>query len=70
MNISESAMRRWVKQYQQELQGITPSKGRAITAEQREIQELRKRIALLEEEKTILKKATALLMSDSIKPKR
>lgn len=70
MNISESALRRWVKQYQQELQGVTPSKSKAITAEQREIQELRKRIALLEEEKTILKKATALLMSDSIKFKR
>lgn len=70
MNVSDAAMRRWVEQYQQELKGITPAKGKAITAEQREIQELKKRIALLEEEKTILKKATALLMSDSIKSKR
>lgn len=70
MSVSESAVRRWVKQYQNELDGIAPFKGKAITAEQREIQELRKRIALLEEEKVILKKATTLLMSDSIKSKR
>lgn len=70
MNVGDTAMRRWVEQYQQELKGIAPLKGKAITAEQREIQELKKRIALLEEEKTILKKATALLMSDSIKSKR
>lgn len=70
MNVSESAMRRWVKQYHNELKGITPTKGKAITAEQLEIQKLRKQIALLEEEKTILKKATALLVSDNIKFKR
>ena len=37
-----------------------------MTAEQIEIRELKKRIERIELEKEILKKATALLMSDSL----
>jgi len=38
--------------------------GKAITPDQRRIQELEARIERLEREKAILKKATALLMSE------
>ncbi|MCX4028829.1 transposase [Endozoicomonas sp. SM1973] len=67
VGVSESAMRKWVNKLQQEKQGITP-KGKALTAEQQHIQALEAKIKRLEREKDILKKATALLMSDSIKP--
>jgi len=66
VGVSQSAMRNWVLQLQQEQKGITP-KGTAITAEQQKIQELEAKIKRIEREKEILKKATALLMSDSIK---
>ena len=39
-------------------------KSKALTPEQQKIQELEARIDRLEREKAILKKATALLMSD------
>lgn len=65
MGVSKSSMESWVRQLKQERQGQTP-KGAALTAEQRKIQELEKRIRQIELEKEILKKATALLMSDSL----
>ncbi len=46
-------------------QGVTP-KSKALTPEQQKIQELEARINRLEREKAILKKATALLMSDEL----
>ncbi len=61
----DSALRRWVKQLQQERDGVTP-KSKALTPEQQKIQELEARINRLEREKAILKKATALLMSDEL----
>ena len=64
LGVGESALRRWVQQLTDEREGITP-KGKALTPEQRRIQELEARCKRLEMEKTILKKATALLMSDS-----
>lgn len=63
LGLVESALRRWVKQLQEERQGVTP-KSKALTPEQQKIQELEARNDRLEREKTILKKATALLMSD------
>ena len=63
MNVSETAMRSWVKQLESERSGVHPTSP-ALTAEQRRIQELEERIKRLEREKAILKKATALLMSD------
>jgi len=69
MDVGETAMRRWVKQLKAEKQGITPS-AKALTSEQQRIQELEKRIKNLELEKEILKKATALLMSDEFKNMR
>ncbi|GEM_PF-65907 len=62
LGVVESALRRWVKQLQEERVGVTP-KSKALTPEQQKIQELEARIDRLEREKAILKKATALLMS-------
>ncbi|ASG01958.1 IS3 family transposase [Vibrio anguillarum] len=69
MNVSKSAMDRWVRQLKQEQRGI-PQKASPLTPEQIEIRELKKRIANLEEHNDILKKATALLMSDSLNNSR
>jgi transposase len=63
LGIGETALRRWVDQLQQERTGITP-KSKALTPEQQKIQELEARINRLEREKSILKKATALLMAE------
>ena len=64
MGVGLSALRRWVNQLKSEKQGITPEKGQALTVDQQEIQSLKHRIRQLEREKNILKKASALLMSD------
>lgn len=63
VNVGETALRRWVKQLAHERGGYTPQ-SKALTPEQQRIQELEARINRLEKEKAILKKATALLMSD------
>jgi len=65
LDLGETALRRWVQQLEQERNGETPQ-AKALTPEQKEIQELKARIDRLEREKSILKKATALLMSDEI----
>ena len=64
MGVSFTALDRWINQVRQERHGETPEKGQAITETQREIQALKAEIRRIEREKTILKKATALLMSD------
>ena len=63
LDVGETVLRRWVAQLRAERGGETP-KSKALTPEQQRIQELEARIKLLEREKNILKKATALLMSD------
>lgn len=65
MNVGHTAMRRWVAQLEQERGGLTPVRTKALTPEQQRIQELEQRVHKLEREKEILKKATALLMSDT-----
>lgn len=69
MGVSHSAMRAWVKQLRNERQGISP-KASPLTPEQQKIRELERKIKRIEEEKDILKKATALLMSDSLNNSR
>lgn len=69
LGVVESALRRWVKQLQDECSGITPQ-SKALTPEQQKIQELEARINRLEREKAILKKATALLMEDELERTR
>lgn len=66
VDIGATAMRRWVNQLRSERSGQTPQKGKALTDEHREIQNLKKQVKRLEMEKEILKKATALLMSDTL----
>lgn len=65
MGVGYSTISKWVKQLREERKGIKP-KATPMTAEQIEIRELKKRIERIELEKDILKKATALLMSDSL----
>lgn len=69
MNVSKSALGKWVRQLKQEREGISP-KASPLTPEQIEIRALKKRIQEIELEKEILKKATALLMSDSLNNSR
>ena len=69
LGIGESALRRWVSQLLQERAGVTPQ-SKALTPEQQKIQELEARIARLEREKSILKKATALLISEDLERSR
>jgi len=65
MNVGHSSMDRWVAQLRKERRGETPV-SKAMTPEQQEIQALKKHIRRIEEHNTILKKATALLMSDEL----
>lgn len=65
MNVGRTAMTRWVNQLRLERSGQTPEKAIAITEQHRELQLLKKTIKRLEREKEILKKASALLMTDS-----
>lgn len=69
MGVGKSTLENWVRKLKQERQGETP-KGSALTPEQRRIQELEKQLRRVEMEKEILKKATALLMSDSLNTSR
>ncbi|WP_445000029.1 transposase [Halomonas mongoliensis] len=70
MGVGKSTMEYWVRRLRAERKGQVPLKGKAITPEQREIQELKRKLRRVEEEKEILKKATALLMSDSLSNSR
>lgn len=65
VGVGKSTLEYWIRQLKVECQGKTPAAS-AITPEQRKIQELEKQIRRLEMEKEILKKATALLMSNEL----
>src|SRR3970282_2781796 len=65
MGVGYTAMNRWVKQLKSERGGNTP-KSKAITDEQQKIQALEATIKQIKWENDILKKATALLVSDNI----
>jgi len=67
VGVGDTALRRWVKQLKSERYGITPVGSKALTPDQQRIQELEAKVKRIEMEKEILKKATALLMSDSMK---
>lgn len=67
VGVSDSAMRKWVRQLREERGGTTPIGSKALTPEHQRIQELEARIRRIEREKDILKKATALLMSDTMR---
>ncbi|QXF35659.1 hypothetical protein B0X70_22545 [Photorhabdus akhurstii] len=63
LELDPSTLRKWIKQYQAELNGITPS-GIALTPEQQRIKALEAQVRRLEMEKAILKQA-AVLMSET-----
>jgi transposase len=65
MNVGKSTMDKWVRQLKDERKGVTSS-ATPLTPDQRKIRELEKQIKRIEMEKEILKKATALLMSDTM----
>ncbi|MGL9773898.1 MAG: transposase [Sodalis sp. (in: enterobacteria)] len=69
MDVGLSTMTKWVKQLRDKRQGKTP-KASPITPEQIEIRELKKKVQRIEMENEILKKAIALLMSDSLNSSR
>ncbi|MBD2815936.1 transposase [Xenorhabdus sp. Flor] len=69
MNVSQSALGRWVCQLTLERQGQSP-KALPITPEQIELRELKKKLQRLEMENEVLKKASALLMSDYLNSSR
>ena len=66
VGVGQTAMRRWVDRLRLERNGIAVQIGKAITPEMRRIQELEAQLRRVEREKEILKKATALLMSDTL----
>jgi transposase len=57
MGVGKSTMEYWVRKLRSERAGKAP-RGEALTTEQREIQELKRRLRRADEEKEILKKAT------------
>jgi transposase len=63
MNAGKSTMDKWDRQLRNEHQGTS---NHPTIADQRKIKELEKTIKRIEMEKEILKKATALLMLDSM----
>jgi transposase len=69
VDVHENTLRNWTQQLKSERGGNTPT-SKALTAEQQRIQDLEARVNRLEREKSILKKATALLMSDDLKSTR
>ena len=69
MNVSKTTLENWIRQLKSERSGKTPA-SKALTPEQKRIQELEKQLRKVKQEKEILKKATALLMSDSLNNSR
>jgi transposase len=65
MNVGKSTVDKWARQLRAERAG-KPNTGAPITPDQQRIKELEKQLKRVEMEKEILKKATALLMSDSM----
>ncbi|CNC44046.1 transposase and inactivated derivatives [Yersinia frederiksenii] len=65
INVGKSTMDNGIRQLKEERAGKSPIAS-PMTPEQIEIRELKKRLQCLEMERNILKKATAILMSDSL----
>ena len=65
MGVAKSTMHKWVNMLKNEKNGVV-NHANPLSPEQLKIKELEKKIKRIEMEKEILKKATALLMSDSM----
>jgi len=57
-SLGETAVRRWISQYEAELQGL-PGIGKPLTAEQQRIRQLEAELRQLKQDNEILKKASA-----------
>ena len=66
MGVSKSAMDKWVRQLKKERLGDSFNAS-PLTPDKIKIKELEKKIKRIEMESEIIKKATALLISDSLK---
>lgn len=66
MGVSKSAMGKWVRQLKQERLGENDS-ANPLSPDKIKIRELENKIKRIEMENEIIKKATALLISDSLK---
>jgi transposase len=55
MGVGPTALRRWVEQLRSERGGTTPLRSKAMTPEQKRIQDLEAQVRRLEREKEILK---------------
>ena len=66
MNVGKSTLDKWARQLRAEREG-KPTQGAPLTPDQQRIKVLEKQLRRVEMEKDILKKATALLMSDSMR---
>ncbi len=60
-----SAVSRWKRQYQSELQGVTPENTKALTDEQQRIQALETQLKRALRDNEILKKATAFFIRNN-----
>ncbi|WP_394853165.1 IS3 family transposase [Serratia marcescens] len=60
LDLDPSQLRKWIRQYEAELQGVTPA-GVAVTPDQQRIRELEKQVRRLEEQNTIFKKGYCAL---------
>lgn len=58
LDLVDSAVRRWIKQYKKELTGVV-GPGQPLTRDQQRIRELENKIVRLQQDNDILKKATA-----------
>lgn len=58
MNVGLSSLQKWLRQYRNEVNGMTP-KETVITAEQQRIQELEAQVKQIKRDKELLKKASA-----------
>ena len=58
MSVGQSSLQRWLRQYRQEVKGLTPQ-ARAISPEQQRIQALEAQIKQLKRDNDLLKKASA-----------
>ena len=65
VGVGKSTLEYWVRKLRKERQGKMPP-GNPLTPDQRRINDLEKQLKRVEMEQEILKKATALLMSDSL----
>jgi len=67
MNVGKSTVDKWARDLKKKQTGSLSPSTPPITPDQVRIRELEKKLRRVEEEKEILKKATALLMSDSMR---